>query len=398
MGSSEKNRVIVQIALAGKSLRETAEQYGVSKVWVHKLLKRYEQGGWEALEARTRAPHHPAGRIEGELAERICTLRTQLAQQGLDAGAHTIRAYLLRQDGTSPSVSTIWRVLNRAGLITPQPKKRPRSSYIRFEADLPNQCWQADFTHWKLANGTDTNILLFVDDHSRYLLDVTCHRVVTGAHVLTRFRATIAHHGTPASTLTDNGFVFTTRHRHGPNAFEQEPTRLGVTQKNGTPNHPQTQGKVERLNQTLKHWLAAQPRASDLATLQTQLNTLAEHYNTQRPHRSLAGRTPHQAYTARTKATPTTATDTSTWRTRTDKVSSGGNITIRINARLHHIGIGKRLAGTPVELLIHNHDVIIIDTRTREILRELTIDTTRDYQPLGIKPGPPKGTPKPPKT
>lgn len=198
--------------------------------------------------------------------------------------------------------------------------------------------------------------MLFVDDHSRYLLDVTCHRVVTGAHVLTRFRATIAHHGTPASTLTDNGFVFTTRHRHGPNAFEQEPTRLGVTQKNGTPNHPQTQGKVERLNQTLKHWLAAQPRASDLATLQTQLNTLAEHYNTQRPHRSLAGRTPHQAYTARTKATPTTATDTSTWRTRTDKVSSGGNITIRINARLHHIGIGKRLAGTPVELLIHNHD------------------------------------------
>lgn len=398
MGSSEKNRVIVQTVLAGKSLRETAEQYGVSKVWVHKLLTRYKAGGWQALEPRSRAPHNPAGRISDDLTTQICQLRTNLQAQGLDAGAHTIRAYLLRAHGTSPAASTIWRVLTREGLITPQPRKRPRSSYIRFEADLPNQCWQADFTHWHLADGTDTNILLFVDDHSRYLIDATCHKVVTGAHVLTRFRTAIATHGTPASTLTDNGFVFTTRHRHGPNAFEQELARLGITQNNGTPNHPQTQGKVERLNQTLKRWLSAQPPAPDLATLQTQIDTFTHHYNNHRPHRSLAGQTPQQAYTARAKATPTTHQDTSTWRTRTNKVSTAGNVTIRINARLHHIGLGKRHAGTPIELLIHNHDVIIIDTRTGEILRELTIDTTRDYQPLGTKPGPPKGTPRPPRT
>ena len=386
MGSGAKNRVIVQTALAGKSLQEVADQYGVSKVWVHKLVKRYKAGGWEALEPRSRAPHHPAGRIEGELADRICTLRQDLTAQGHDAGAHTIRSYLLRERDSAPSVSSIWRVLNRAGLVTGQPAKRPRSSYIRFEADLPNQCWQADFTHWRLADHTDTNILLFVDDHSRYLLDATCHRVVTGAIVLHRFRATYARHGIPAATLTDNGFVFTTRHRHGPNAFEAELDRLGITQKNGHPNHPQTQGKVERLNQTLKRWLTAQPAATDLPTLQAQLDAFTTHYNTQRPHRSLGGRVPEQAYTARAKATPATAQGL--WRTRTDKVSKGGNVTIRINARLHHIGLGKRLAGTPVTLLIHNHNVIVIDTQTGEILRELTIDTTRDYQPLGTTPGP----------
>ena len=68
----------------------------------------------------------------------------------------------------------------RAGLVTPEPKKRPRSSYIRFEADQPNECWQSDFTHYRLANGTDTEILSWLDDHSRYALRITAHHRVTG--------------------------------------------------------------------------------------------------------------------------------------------------------------------------------------------------------------------------
>ena len=63
------------------------------------------------------------------------------------------------------------------------------------------------------------------------------------------FRAAVAAHGAPASTLTDNGMVFTTRFsggRGGRNGLETELRRLGIRQKNGRPNHPQTQGKVER--------------------------------------------------------------------------------------------------------------------------------------------------------
>lgn len=59
-----------------------------------------------------------------------------------------------------PSVSTIWRVLKRRGLVTPEPHKRPRSSLVRFEAALPNERWQSDVTHWRLAGGSQV-------DHAR---------------------------------------------------------------------------------------------------------------------------------------------------------------------------------------------------------------------------------------
>jgi transposase InsO family protein len=145
------------------------------------------------------------------------------------------------------SVNSIHRHLRAAGLVTPTPQRRPKSSYIRFAAEQPNERWQADFTHWWLAEGTHVEILDFIDDHARYALSVTAHRRVTGHIVLAEFRKAVAVHGVPASTLTDNGMVFTTwlsGGKGGRNGFENELHRLGVTQINSTPNHPTTCGKV----------------------------------------------------------------------------------------------------------------------------------------------------------
>ena len=144
------------------------------------------------------------------------------------------------------SPATVSRYLTRAGLVTPDPAKRPRSSYLRFAAELPNECWQSDFTHYPLVDGTDTEVLTWLDDHSRYALPVTAHRRVTGPIVLAAFRAAVTCHGTPASTLTDNGMVFTTRlagGRGGRNHLEAELRRVGIKQKNGKPNHPRPRGK-----------------------------------------------------------------------------------------------------------------------------------------------------------
>ena len=110
---------------------------------------------------------------------------------------------------------SIHRHLRAAGLITPAPQKRPKSSYIRFAAEQPNERWQADFTHWWLANGTHVEILNWLDDHARYALSVTAHARVTGPIVLATFRKAYEVHGIPASTLTDNGMVFTTRFAGG---------------------------------------------------------------------------------------------------------------------------------------------------------------------------------------
>jgi hypothetical protein len=248
---------------------------------------------------------------------------------------------------------------------------------------MPNEMWQADFTHWPLGDGSDTEILSFLDDHSRFALSVTAHRRVTGPIVLREFRAAISRYGQPASTLTDNGMVFTTRlagGRGGRNSFETELARLGITQKNSRPNHPTTLGKVERFQQTLKQWLRSQPPAATTTNLQAHLDSFVDTYNHHRPHRSLQRNTPADAYTRLPKATPTQQPN-SHYRTRQDLVGDNGVITLRHAGRLHHIGIGRAHARTPVLLLIADLNIRIIDTNTGELLRALTLDPTRDYQP-----------------
>jgi transposase InsO family protein len=383
-----KARVIVTaIILEGRSKVEVARDYGVARSWVYTLVNRYLAGGWEAVEPRSRRPRSNPRRISPELESEIIELRHALTAAGHDGGAHTIGFHLTQRHGHSPVVSTIWKVLKRHGLITAQPKKRPRSTYIRFQAELPNETWQSDFTHWHLASGVGVEILTFLDDHSRLALSITCQKVVTGRIVVTDFRKNTNEYGPPASTLTDNGLVYTARFRSGMNAFENELRLLGITQKNGHPNHPQTQGKVERFQQTLKNWLTKQPAALSLAELQTQLDAFRTYYNTIRPHRALDRKTPQQAYNARGKASPTNTTN-GHWRIRQDRVDNHGKVTLRYNSRLYHIGVGRALKGTRVKLLIHDQHIRIINDTTGELLQELTLDPTKNNQPQQKTPPP----------
>ena len=385
---SKARLVITAVVAEGRSQGEVARAYGVSQGWVSRLVARYRAEGEAAFEPRSRRPKTSPGAIGDATVELIARLRKELAGQGLDAGPHTIAWHLEHHHRIQVSPATISRYLARAGLVAPEPAKRPKSSYIRFAAELPNECWQSDFTHYPLADGTDAEILTWLDDHSRYALRVTAHHRVTGPVVLAAFRAAVAAYGTPASTLTDNGMVFTTRFsggRGGRNGLENELRRLGVKQKNGKPNHPQTQGKVERFQQTLKHWLAAQhPQPATLEALQAQLEVFTAIYNHQRPHRSLPHRaTPATTYTARPKATPgNRETDTHN-RVRTDRIDTNGVVTLRHSGRLYHIGIGRTYARTHILLLIQDLHIRVINAATGELLRELTLDPTRNYQPTG---------------
>ncbi len=258
----------------------------------------------------------------------------------------------------------MWRYLTKAGLVNQEPKKRPRASYIRFQADQPNECWQADFTHYRLDDRSDCEILTFLDDHSRCALSVSAHRRVTGPIVTATFAQTVETYGVPASTLTDNGMVFTTRlagGKGGRNSFETALRRLGVTQKNSRPNHPTTCGKVERFQQTLKKWLDQQPTPETVAELQAHCDLFANEYNQRRPHRSLPNHcTPATAYNARPKAGPGNRSTDRHLRVRRDRVDSTGSVTLRHNGRLHHIGIGRTHARTPVILLVDDLDIRII--------------------------------------
>lgn len=384
--------VVQAVLLEGRSYRDVAASHGVSIGWVAKVIARHRAG--EDLSPRSRAAHRIPNRTPDEVEDAIVGLRKRLAEDGLDAGAATIAYHLTREGIAAPSPTTIWRILRRRGFVAPQPQKRPRSSWIRFQARLPNECWQSDVTHWHLADGTSVEIIVFIDDHSRLALTCQVVRTATAGSALTCFRAAARRYGAPAALLTDNGCVYTAAYRGGRQALESELLALGITFKHARPYHPQTCGKVERFHQTLKRFLAAQDPAQSLTALQRQVDRFVEIYNQDRPHRALGRHTPSHVYHARDKARPsapkiTVGNDT---RVRHDLIDKTGTVTLRYRSKLHHIGVGRDHRGTRVIILRAGLDVRIL-TSDGALLRQLTLDPKKDYHGTGKPPGPPKGRP-----
>ena len=235
------------VLIEGRSIRSVAASIDMSKSWVAKQVARYRIGGYEALVPRSTAPHRRPTQIPVELENEIVTLRKHLDEDGLDAGPRTIQYHLAQRHGTAPGRSTIHRALVRRGFVTPQPQKRPRTSWQRFEAALPNETWQADMTHWSIDDGTPegakVEILDFVDDYSRMVVAAVVVPVATAADVVAAFYKGASAWGFPASMLTDNGCIFTAQFRNGRCGFETELATLGIAIKHGKPYHPPLSGQ-----------------------------------------------------------------------------------------------------------------------------------------------------------
>jgi transposase InsO family protein len=371
---------VLKVVCGHLSVTAAAAESGYSRRQLHRLLIRYREGGLDALEPRSRAPSTNPAQTSQEIRERVIELRQRLTADGLDAGPVTIGWHLQQEGLKAPAPATISRILTRAGLINPQPRKRPRSSYTRFEMAQPNEMWQSDFIHWQLADGTDVEVLNWLDDHSRYLLSCTAHQPVTGDDVVATFLAVIDDHGSPQSTLTDNGRVYTARFGGGRNAFEYLLPILGIRQKNGSPGHPQTQGKTERFHQTLQRWLRARPPARTIAELQRQLDEFRQHYNERRPHRALHRRTPGDTYRATPKASPASnGHQPGHFRLRYDRLDTAGKMSLRRAGRMHHLGVGRAHAGKRVLAFADDHHITVADLTTGEVLSTHQIDPTRAY-------------------
>jgi transposase InsO family protein len=270
-------------------------------------------------------------------------------------------------------------VLTSRGFVTPQPHKRPRNSYVRFEAALPNECWQADITHFCLRTGEEVEVLNMIDDHSRLCVSAVARMTFTTAHVLQSLHEAASSWGYPASVLTDNGAVFNARSRKGRTVFESELETLGILYKHARPYHPQTCGKVERFHQTMKKFLLKQRQAGSLRSLQAQIDRFVDHYNTARPHRARSRLTPSEAFSARDRAHPGSPVSATHFRLRTDRVDNEGHVTLRHDSRLLHIGVGRRHNGARVHLYVADLDVRIV-TLEGELLRHLELDPSKTYQ------------------
>ena len=383
MNAPNRNLAVIRyIRQQNHTVTEASRHFKISRQWIYTLLNRYDEGGEEAVKPRSKAPKTNPQAIPQALRNDIINMRKHLTKSGLDAGPDTIASYLHREGQRVPSTSTIRRSITNAGLVTPQPQKRPRSSYIRLEASMPNECWQADITNYYLADNTRVEILDFIDDHSRYLLYLTAKTSYTGTQVAQALQELIDTYGPPASTLTDNGLVFTARlagAKGGRNRFEVLLNTYRIVQKNGRPGHPQSQGKIERYHQSMKKWLKKRPPATTIEELQTLLEQWRYHYNHIRPHSAIKANTPYEAYHALAKAKPGDI-EQDEWRIRTDIVDKAGRVCIRYAGRQYHLGIGRAYTGTRVNMVIVDKHVITSKNDTNEVLTEHVIDVSRDYQ------------------
>lgn len=377
----DMGRFLIETHLrTGRPIKELAAAHGVSASWLFKLLRRYRLEGPAGLEPRSRRPRRSPTRIADLFEDEIVAIHKELAGDGLDAGAATVHYHLAKGHRQPPSVSTVFRVLKARGFVTLQPQKRPKSSFIRFVADLPNECWQADMTHVELDGGEAYEVLNMIDDHSRLCVASRAIRVVKATDVVRVLHNAAGTWGYPASFLTDNGLIFSThRHHQVAGVTEQELFSLGIEGKHSRPYHPQTCGKVERFHQTMKKFLEKQ----DIATpkqLQRQLDRFVAYYNDVRPHRGIGRKTPAAVFAAREKAGPSPSfVKVGNRRLRMDRVDKAGRVTLRHRGRLHHIGVGNAYAGWRVAMLVDGLKIEIVGLDGSP-LRRLVLDPTKDYQ------------------
>jgi transposase InsO family protein len=360
---------------------------GCSRKTFYKWVHRYREGGLDGLVDRSTRPHRSPGQVASAVEDEIVRLRKELADAGLDHGATTIHWHLGRGGGHVPSVAGIHRVLVRRGLVVPQPAKRPKSSWIRFEAAAPNERWQIDAMDWVIATGL-VRVFNIVDDHSRVAIGSRAVLEATTDAAWATFSHAAGTWGLPAGVLSDNGLCFSGKLRGFEVLFEANLRDAGIRPSTGRPYHPETTGKVERFQQTLKKWLRRQPLAADLAELQDQLDRFCHIYNHERPHQGIGRQIPIDRWNAGLPAQPATGALDHPEFPATRRIDATVLANGAVSADFLIIHLGVEWAGLDaVVLLDTDRATVLVDG---QLVRHLTLDRTRRYQPSGRTRGGPR--------
>jgi len=385
----KKLAMVLAAGQPGVRIKDLCAELGVHRDTLHQWRRRFRAEGVEGLAERSRRPVRSPNQTPMELEDEIVRLRKELP---LDNGADVIGWHLRRQGRRDvPSDRTIHRILVRRGMVTPQPQKRPKASYRRFEFARPNQCWQIDATDWTLTRGRAATIMDVVDDHSRALTAIRAGRGPTTALALETLLAGGQQWGLPAMVLCDNGTCFAGANRAG-SSFETVLGAAGVRVIHSAIYHPQTCGKIERFHGSLKRWLNRQPLARSIPELQAQLDTFAEHFNNDR--RSSAGGelTPTERHRATIAATPTPEPITPRAPEPNITITSpavSANGTIGVGGWIIHVGaehVGRRLSA-----IRYGHHAVILDGAT--VITRPELDPNRRYIPSGRPKGGPRRRP-----
>lgn len=362
------------------TVTEFCARQGISRDTFYRYRSRVQAEGLEGLLPRSRRPRSSPGATPIEVIELVLAEHDRLRREGFDAGARSVHNWL-DQDGVAglPSPRTIHTILRRHGRVDPSPAKRPRSSYRRFEAAAPNGMWQIDATGWHLADGSLVAIVRVIDDHSRMILATVTADRENFASLWACTEQALSRYGRPVLLLSDNGGALSAKIRHGGaySEYEIRLAKLGIAHITSSPYHPQTCGKKEREWQPLKRWLRARPPADTLQDLQRLIDSYDLIFNTRRRHQGIGNLTPHQRYQATPPVTPDPDQPVhARSQLHTTTVYPKGRI--RINT--FEVALGNAWTGATVTYLLHGNNAVVFSGNT--LIRQLTIDRTRRYQPL----------------
>jgi transposase InsO family protein len=336
---------------------------------VHFWRRRWLVEGLAGLEDRSSVPHRSPGRLAAVLEATIVDLR----QAHPRWGARRIRAELGRRGQPQPAVSTVHRVLVRAGLVCPTPPA-PRASG-RFERGAPNELWQMDSLD-VIAGGQVVPVGSVVDDHSRLCCAIQGFPAFDSEAAIELFDTAVGVCGLPHSVLSDRHAVFTGRRTQTVSWFERHLWRQGIVTINGRAYHPQTQGKIERYHRTLREWLADNDPVSDLETLNATLDRFRHHYNTERPHQGIADHTPAERFAATPPRGPDPTANIDR-RQREALRSTGANGNVRYGEWV--IGLGHTWANTEVRIIDYGDRIAV--HAGDQLIRAVT--PTRDVRYIG---------------
>jgi transposase InsO family protein len=383
-----KLRLLSESERSGETVAEVCRRQGISRASYYRYRSRYLTEGAAGLEERSRRPLRSPERIDAELEQAICELRTRHRRWG----ARRIRAELARAGTEPPAISTVHQVLKRNYLVAPQPARRARADK-RFERDSSNDLWQIDATRVLLADNSPVWVIDLLDDHARFLIGATAFADATCEAAWEAFSTASARHGLPRQLLSDNGLCFTGRLHGHEVTFQRRLGKTGVEMINSAPYHPETLGKLERFHRTLKEWLEDEVTAVDLPALQALLDRFRAHYNLERPHQGIGDLTPAERYqlgfeTVPTNPEPVVVRSPPPADDTVDEPCYPPHSIVRRVSKVGQIGfqrmsinLGSRWKGATVQIITTGE--IIHVYHGDELIRTLVPDRTRRIQPIG---------------
>lgn len=294
----ESRRMFISAVESGRwSFSQVCRQFGITRKTGYKWVDRWRNEGNEGLSDRSRRPSV----VRYATDEQVKALLLAERKRYPAWGARKLCKRLERKGIAPPPERTANRILKRAGLV--DPRHGETQEPMRFERASPNELWQMDHKgaiHGRWARRTVPFAVL--DDCTRYLLGLKAlpnKGLVSTWEALWEF---FGEFGLPDAILSDNDQIF--HGTIGPSQFEARLMCLGIAILHGRPYHPQTQGKVERLNGTLERELLRDGYFNSAAELQAGFDQFRYDYNYERPHEALSLDVPGAHYRPSAKVRP----------------------------------------------------------------------------------------------